>query len=130
MFDNSYTQTLQDQIGQLSKLLGGQAAATAPAEGQKSADPCIYVAGIDGARSFLQKLLAGTKAVVWDNEKPMFYILAKDANGNPARIMIGEFSVKPEPSMEEKYVSRDDFNALAAKIDLLLTQQKEVTDNA
>ena len=43
--------------------------------------------------------------------------------------MIGEFTVKPEPSMEEKYVSREAFDALTAKIDLLLAQQKEVTDN-
>ena len=38
MFDNSYQQTLQDQIGQLSKLLGGQAVAAAPGDGAKSAD--------------------------------------------------------------------------------------------
>ena len=130
MFDNSYQQTLQDQIGQLSKLLGGQAVGAAPVDGPKSADPCIYVAGIDGARAFLQKMLAGTKAIVWDNEQPMFYILQKDANGNPARIQIGKFTVELEPTMEERYVTKDDFNALAVEIrQFMSAQKKEVTDN-
>ena len=130
MFDSTYTQTLQDQIGQLSKLLGGQAAGGATQEKPKAANPFDYVAGLDGAKAFLGKMLASTKHIVWDDEKPIFYILQKDANGNPARIQICPFTVELEPTMEEKYVSREDFNSLAAKIDLLLAQKKEVTDNA
>lgn len=121
MFDSSYTQTLQDQIGQLSKLLGGQAPATLPA--QPAANQYDYVAGIEGARAYQQKLLAGAKHIVWDNEAPVFYILQKDANGNPGRIMIGTFELAPEPSMEEKYVSREDFNALVAKLDQLINKE-------
>ena len=129
MFD-TYTQTLQDQINQFSKLLGGQAAGAAPADGQKAANPFDYVAGIEGARAFLQKMLAGTKHIVWDNEKPIFYILQKDANGNPARIQICNFTVELEPTMEEKYVTKDDFNALAVEIrQFMSAQKKEVTDN-
>lgn len=128
MFDSTYTQTLQDQIGQLSKLLGGQAAGGSMQEKQaaKAANPFDYVAGLDGAKAFLGKMLASTKHIVWDDEKPVFYILQKDANGNPARIQICPFTVELEPTMEEKYVSREDFNSLAAKIDLLLAQKKEV----
>lgn len=126
MFDTTYTQTLQDQIGQLSKLLGGQAAGGTIQEKPKAANPFDYVAGLDGAKAFLGKMLASTKHIVWDDEKPVFYILQKDANGNPARIQICPFTVELEPTMEEKYVSREDFNSLAAKIDLLLAQKKEV----
>lgn len=126
MFDNSYTQTLQDQIGQLSKLLGGQAAATLP-EHQPAANKFDYVAGIEGARAFQQKMLAGAKHIVWDNEKPVFYVLQKDANGNPARIQICTFTMELEPTMEEKYVSREDFNNLVAKLDSLIN--KGVTEN-
>ena len=124
MFENPYTQTLQDQIGQLSKLLGGQAASTP--ETPKAGSAFDYVAGIDGARAFLQKMLAGTKCIVWDSEAAVFYVLQKDATGNPARIQICPFTVELEPTMEEKYVSREDFNALAAKLDLLL--KKGVND--
>ncbi len=121
MFDTSYTQTLQDQIGQLSKLLGGQAPAALPV--QTAANQYDYVAGIEGARAFQQKILAGAKHIVWDNEQAKFYILQKDANGNPGRIMIGDFTLTPEPSMEEKYVSREDFNALVAKLDQLIGKE-------
>lgn len=120
MFDSSYTQTLQDQIGQLGKLLGVQASGLPET---KPANAFDYVAGIEGARAFMQKMLANTKHIVWDSEKPVFYILQKDANGNPARIQICPFTVEMEPTMEEKYVSREDFNALAARIEQLLAQK-------
>lgn len=124
MFDSSYTQTLQDQIGQLSKLLGGQAAA--PETPAASKFDCVD--GIEGARAFQQKMLASTKHIVWDSQKDMFYVLQKDANGQPARIQMCSYTVELEPTMEEKYVSRDDFNALVSKIDGLLAQ-KEVRKN-
>lgn len=127
MFD-PYQQTLQDQIGQLSKLLGSQA--TVPQEQQtvKTANPFDYVAGLEGARAFLQKMLANTKHIVWDNEKPIFYILQKDANGNPARIQICPFTVEMEPTMEDMYVSKKDFAALVAKLDSLLAEKEVMTD--
>lgn len=111
-----YGQTFQDQIGQLSKLLGQGTPEPRPA------NALDYVAGIEGARSFLQKMLAGTKHIVWDNEKPMFYVLQKDANGNPARIQMCSFTVELEPTMEDMYVKREDFNALVAKLDALLKE--------
>ena len=118
MFDNNYSQTLQDQIGQLSKLLGGQT--TVPRD-TPSANPYDCVDGLDGARAFLGKMLASTKHIVWDSQKPIFYVLQKDANGNASRIQICQFTVELEPTMEEKYVTRDDFNKLVAKIDELLS---------
>lgn len=129
MLDN-YTQTLQDQIGQLSKLLGAQ-----PSQPQLTAQATSQydlVSGTEGARAFLQKMLAGSKHIVWDNEKPIFYVLQKDANGNPSRIQICTFTVELEPTMEEKYVSKEDFNALVSKLDQLLnkeTKTKEMKNN-
>ena len=126
MFDNSYTQTLQDQRGQLGKLLGVQSGnATSPAM-PATQNQLDLVAGLDGAKAYLGKMLAGTKHIVWDNDKSVFYVLQKDANGNPARIQICNFTVELEPTMEEKYVTKDDFNALVAKLDLFL--KKEVNN--
>ena len=126
MIDN-YTQTLQDQIGQLSKLLGVQQSAG----GMQSSQPVMpaanqydLVTGLDGARSYMQKMLSGTKHIVWDNEQPVFYVLQKDANGTAARIQICKFTVELEPTMEDLYVTREDFNSLVSKIDQLLNSQK------
>ena len=125
MFENPYAQTLQDQFSQLSRALGAQTAAVpevAPALSRFD-----YVDGLDGAKAFQGKMLPSTKHIVWDNNSTVFYVLQKDANGSPARIQICTFTVELEPTMEEKYVSREDFNALVSKLDQLLN--KEVKDN-
>ena len=125
MFDNSYTQTLQDQIGQLSKLLGGQTAPNAPAIPAPAESRFDCVDGLEGAKAYQQKMLASTKHIVWDSGKDVFYVLQKDGNNSPMRIQICPYTVEFEPTMEEKYVSKDDFNALAAKIDELLKGAKK-----
>ena len=125
MYENPYNQTLQDQIGQLSKLLGAQAAT--PKE-TPAANPYDCVDGIEGARAFLGKMLASTRHIVWDSQKPIFYVLQKDANGNPARIQICTFTVEMEPTMEEKYVTREDFNALVSKLDRLIKKKEDKND--
>ena len=51
MYD--YTQTLQDQIGQLSKLLGAQATTPDP---QPAVNRHDLVDGLEGARAFLQNM--------------------------------------------------------------------------
>ena len=121
---DSYAQTLQDQIGQLSKLLGVQAANTeAPAA--QSANRFDCVDGIEGARSFLQKMLSGSKHIVWDTQKDVFYVLQKDANGSPSRIQICPFTVELEPTMEDMYVTKEDFNALVSRLDRLLSKEAD-----
>ena len=125
MFENPYTQTLQDQLGQFSRMLSAQTAAVpevAPALSRFD-----YVDGLEGAKAILGKMLPSTKHIVWDSEKPVFYVLQKDANGSASRVQICTFTVELEPTMEEKYVSREDFNALVSKLDQLLN--KEVKDN-
>ena len=122
---DSYTQTLQDQIGQLGKLLGSQPTPPSQTSTPSFGSQYDLVTGLDGAKAFMSKMLSGTRHIVWDNEKPVFYVLQKDANGNPQRIQICSFTVELEPTMEEKYVSRDDFNALVAKLDQLINQKPE-----
>ena len=119
-----YTQTLQDQIGQLSKLLGGQAAASAapiPAPAESKWD---VVDGIEGAKAYQQKMLSSTKHIVWDSQRDVFYVLQKDANGQPARIQICAYTVELEPTMEDKYVSKEDFNKLVSRLDALIAKEE------
>ena len=118
-----YTQTLQDQIGQLSKLLGGQAAAGAapiPAPAESRFD---VVDGIEGAKAYLGKMLSSTKHIVWDSQRDVFYVLQKDANGQPARVQICAYTVELEPTMEERYVSKEDFNKLVSRLDALIAKE-------
>ena len=121
---DQYTQTLQDQIGQLSKLLGASAPAAQSAPQAANQFDCVD--GLDGARAFQQKMLAGTKRIVWDNQRDVFYVLVKDSNGVASRIQICSYTVELEKTPEEKYVSREDFNALVAKLDQLIGKE---TDN-
>ena len=133
MYEHPYAQsaqTLQDQIGQLSKLLGGQAKPqeqyqvnTTPAESRFD-----IVNGLEGARKTLQGMLAGTKHIVWDSERDAFYVLQKDSNGQAMRIKICPYTVELEPTMEDLYVTKEDFNVLVSRIDSLLAQ-REVTSN-
>ena len=127
MYEN-YTQTLQDQIGQLGKLLGVQAnnpvLPDTPAVGVNKFD-CVD--GIEGARTVLKRMLPSSRHIVWDTNKDVFYVLQTDANNNPARIQICPYTVELEPTMEEKYVSKEDFNKLVSRLDQLLN--KEVKDD-
>ena len=116
---DSYQQTLQDQIGQLGKLLGVQNSGATPAASQFDC-----VTGLDGAKAFQSKMLANSKHIVWDNEKPIFYVLQKDANGAAQRVQICTFTMELEPTMEDKYVTREDFNALVSRLDQLLNKEE------
>ena len=118
---NPYNQNLQDQIGQLSKLLGAQTMPEVP----KAANQFDYVDGIEGARSFQRKMLASTRHIVWDTKEPVFYVLQKDANGTAERIQICRFTIEQEPTMEEKYVTREDFNKLVSKLDTLIKKEEK-----
>lgn len=128
MYDYA-AQNLQDQIGQLSKLLGGQAGQTQlPPSTTPAASQYDEVNGLEGARDFLKRMLPGTKRVVWDSNEPVFYALSTDANGCPQRIQICRFEVTLEPTPEEKFVTRDDFNALVSRLDSLLAQKEVKND--
>ena len=63
MFD-AYTQNLQEQIGQLGKLLGVQSGNVSVSQAANQFD---CVTGLDGAKAYMGKMLSGTKHIVWDN---------------------------------------------------------------
>lgn len=125
---DSYTQTLQDQIGQLGKLLGVQNNGVIPEQptAQINGNKFDCVDGLEGAKTFMQnRLISGAKHIVWDNSDDIFYVLEKDSNGVPARIKICHFTVELEPTMEDRYVTKEDFAALSAKLDKLLNTKSK-----
>ena len=117
---------LQQSYAQLGQMI--QQPAVQPVIPSAQEKPPDSVDGIEGAHKYLATMPPSSKRYVWDRQADRFYVLQKDANGDPLRVMIGEFTLTPEPSMEDKYVTREDFNALVAKLDQVLGQKGKVTD--
>ena len=92
---------------------------------QQAANQFDCVDGIEGARAFLNKMLASSRHIVWDNQKDVFYVLQKDANGAAARIQICPFTIELEKTPEEKYVTKDDFFALVSRLDKILNKEDD-----
>lgn len=121
---------MQQQLEQLQRSYAQmmqQNVMTGQPVGQRKA--LDFVKGIEGAEKFYDNLLPGDSWVVWDDANPVFYMLTKDANGNPATVQIGDFTIKPAPTMDDKYVTKDDFNAFAAEIRQYMAQNKEAVNN-
>lgn len=116
---------LQQSYAQLGRMI--QQPVQPPALQSFDSNP-DSVDGLDGAHKYLDQMAANTKKTVWDTSADRFFFLKKDANGKPYRIMIGNFTLEPEPTMEDRYVTRDDFNALEAKINKLLEQKGAISD--
>lgn len=93
---------------------------------QASAQPnvnWIQVAGIDGARN--QIVQPGGTAWMMDNNAPFFYVKSVDGMGTATLKAFRFDEVPPDTltatnaalvNMDGKYVTRDEFNALLAKL--------------
>jgi len=117
--DNIYSPQLaniQTQMQQLQNILNQKppVGPTAPATVAPQAIP--QVEGIDGAREFLKKLPANSTAAVFDKSDSVFYGLAVDANGIPAPIKIGRFTLEDAPEPGSNVITRQDFDAFKDEI--------------
>ena len=82
------------------------------------------VEGIAGAGEYLKRMAPNSTAAVFDKDESIFYGLAVDANGNPAPIKIGRFTLEdaPEPG---RAVTMRDLDSFKAEIIALLKEGKE-----
>ena len=105
---------LVTKIGQLQQLQQ----TTAPQLQLPVIPPQIqYVRGMEGAREYLNKMPANGNAVLMDHDQALFYVVSKDANGNPAPIAFANFELKTEELPKDpEYVTKQDFEALRAEI--------------
>lgn len=70
-----------------------------------------YVHGLEGAREFLNKMPAGGKAVLMDEDEAKFYVVSKDANGTPAQIAFANFTLEFEEAQKAPmFVTKQDFD--------------------
>lgn len=107
-FYNQQYATLQNNLQQLQNLMGQK--------NTPSPQAISFVDGIDGAREYLKKLPANSSAAVFDNAEAVFYTLSTDANGTPAPIKVGRFTLEDAPEPGANNITKQDFDAFKAEI--------------
>lgn len=115
----------QPPMGQLEQLRMQQQPVQPPAS-------MIWVQGEAGAKSYM--VAAGNTVPLWDSERQVIYLKSTDQSGMPSMRVFdyAERVAKPAPAMPaaaqpvHDYVTREEFNALAARIDALKPAKEEV----
>lgn len=122
----------QPMPGQLEQLRIGQQPAQMQPMQQPMQQPApqqsglIWVQGEAGAKSYM--VANGNSVLLMDSESQTFYLKSADASGMPSMRVFDyhERSVqKPQPvpapaqQPAAEYVTRDEFNALAARLDAI-----------
>ena len=83
---------------------------------QPASEQVKSVPGIAGAREYLKNMAASSSQILMDETQNMFFLVRKDANGNPSPITVGKFTVETEPPEESPYISKQDFEAFKAEL--------------
>ena len=99
---------------------------------QQSA-PIIWVQGEEGAKAYL--VAAGNSVLLMDSENSVFYIKSTDASGMPQPLRVFDYTErgkqapqKPE-TVDDKFVTRAEFDALRARFDALTADKPGKGDN-
>ena len=75
------------------------------------------VNGLDGAKSFLKDMPRSSSAVVFNSgEEAVFYMLSVDANGVPAPIKVGHFTLEDLQEETPNVVTKKDLDDLRSDI--------------
>ena len=134
---NYYQPPVADQMNQFRQQPYQQPMQT-PAQMQPMQQPqaqsggILWVQGEEGAKAYM--VAPGNSVLLMDSENSAFYIKSTDASGMPQPLRIFDYTergaaqrapVSPPPD----YVSRQEFDALKARIDAL-TQQKQSSRKA
>lgn len=118
---NYYQPPMQDQLSQLRQA---QYQPQQPPAQTPPSNGIIWVQGEEGAKGFL--VAAGNSVLLMDSEKNSFYIKATDASGMPQPLRIFDYAERvsasktasaPLTETTEEYVTRKEFEALAARLD-------------
>lgn len=99
---------------------------------QQSA-PIIWVQGEEGAKAYM--VAAGNSVLLMDSENSVFYIKSTDASGMPQPLRVFDYTErgkqapqKPE-TVDDKFVTREEFDALRARFDALTADKPGKGDN-
>ena len=105
---------------------------------QQGNNGIIWVQGEEGAKAYM--VAPGNSVFLMDSEASVFYIKSSDASGMPMPLRIFDYTertaaktpAQAAPMPNEEYVTRQEFNALTARLDAMAHTDpvKEETDNA
>lgn len=95
----------------------------APGIKSQAVQTISFVKGLDGALTFLKSMAPGSSAAVFDSDNPVFYMLNVDANGVPAPIKLGKFTLEDPPEPESNTVTKKDLEDFKNEIRGLLSQR-------
>lgn len=99
---------------------------------QQSA-PIIWVQGEEGAKAYM--VAAGNSVLLMDSESSVFYIKSTDASGMPQPLRIFDYTERGKQAIEkvesknDKFVTREEFDALRARFDALTADKPGKGDN-
>lgn len=107
----------------------------APQPAQQTGSGIIWVQGEAGAKSYM--VAPGNSVLLMDSENQVFYLKGADASGMPLPLRIFDYTERAQPqpggaaappaqqaAPAQDYVTRAEFDALAARLDALSAPQK------
>ncbi|MCM1364396.1 MAG: hypothetical protein NC122_04120 [Faecalibacterium sp.] len=104
---------------------------------QTSSNGIIWVQGEEGAKAYL--VAPNSTVVLWDSENPTIYLKSADGSGIPSMRTLDwvERNTMPKvtlPSVSEqntdKFVTREEFDALKAQLEAMKAKEPTKTKNA
>lgn len=134
----NYGQPMPDQLAQLRQSTYPQQQAQQPMQQPAPQNQqIIWVQGEEGAKAYM--VAAGNSVLLMDSETSTFYIKTTDNSGMPQPLRIFDYTerkAQQKQAVQEKaetkdYVTREEFDALAAKFETLTAKKKkEAASNA
>ena len=125
-----YQPPMADQLAQLRNSYQPQA--QVPQASQQS--PILWVQGEEAAKAYM--VAPGATVLLMDSEQQSFYLKSTDPQGMPMPLRIFDYTErtaqKPleqsQSTSEDYFVTRAEFDALAARVSELLAPVKEGKD--
>mgnify|MGYP004609781161 FL=1 len=114
-----YAPPMQDNLAQLR-------AQQTPAQ---QSPGVIWVQGEEGAKAYM--VAAGNSVMLMDSESSTFYLKSTDRSGMPLPLRVFDYTERTAPAAPQtaqaapgaEYVSRAEFNALAARVGALMAKE-------
>lgn len=125
-YTNSYYQPpMMDQLGQLRQQQYMPQAYQQPMQPIQQQQPVPSIVWVQGDQEAMAYMVAPNSAVaLWDSLAPVVYLKQADASGKPT-IKIYDLversnrPVQPQQAQVVEYVTREEFEALSARLDAL-----------
>ena len=112
-----YQPPIQDQLGQLKQAQ------------PQNASPIIWVQGEAAARAYM--VASGNSVLLMDSDESVFYLKSTDSSGMPQPMRVFDYTERTQASQakpmqaSENYVTREEFDALAEKLNAFIKEEED-----